>query len=68
MSFGVNSVEGERRFAGAGDSGDDGQLFVRDGQRKILEVVNARATDGDVIIHWGTFIHWDSGKGLLILV
>ena len=48
LAFGVDGVEGERGFAGAGDAGDDREGVVRDVDVDVLEVVRARAADGDL--------------------
>ena len=40
LAFGVDGVEGERRFAGAGDTGDHRQLVVRDLKIDVFEVMN----------------------------
>ena len=37
-------------FAGAGDSGDDGELAVRDGAVNVLEIVGPRAADDALIV------------------
>ena len=40
LAFGVDGVEGERRLAGAGDTGDHRQLVVRDLKIDVLEVMD----------------------------
>ena len=50
LAFGVDGVEDERGFAGAGDASDDGELIVRDVERDILEVVHPRAADVDELV------------------
>ena len=40
LAFGINRIEGERRLARAGDSGDDGQAVMRDLKIDVLEVMN----------------------------
>ena len=40
LAFGVERVEGERRFARTGDAGDDGQSVVLDLKINVLEVMN----------------------------
>ena len=51
LAFGVDGVEGERGFARAGDAADDGEGVVGDVDVDVLEVVGARAADGDLVIH-----------------
>ena len=41
-----NRVEGEGRFTGTAEAGDDGKGIVRDIQVDVLEVVFARAANG----------------------
>ena len=48
LAFGVDGVEGEGGFAGAGDTADDCEGVVRDVDVDALEVVRARAADGDL--------------------
>ena len=48
LAFGVDGVEGERGFAGAGEAGDDGEGVARDADVDVLQVVLARAADRDV--------------------
>ncbi len=47
LALGEDDVEGQGRFSGAGDARDHGQLAVRDGDRKVLQVVLAGAHDHD---------------------
>ena len=47
LSFGVDGIEGQARFTGAGEARDDGELVARDGHVDILQVVLARAADDD---------------------
>ena len=47
LALGVDGVEGERGLAGAADAADDGEGVVRDVDVDGLEVVGARAADGD---------------------
>ncbi len=47
LTFGVNGVEGQRRFARSRDARDHGQLVMRDVERDILKIVDARATNAD---------------------
>jgi hypothetical protein len=51
LALGKNNVEREGGFAGTGDAGHDGELAVRNGERKILQVVFARADDGKFTVH-----------------
>ena len=53
LSFGVDGVEGERGFAGAAKSGDDGEGVARDLDVDIFEIVLACAVHGDLFQHWG---------------
>ena len=48
LAFGVDGVEGQRRLAGAGESGDDGELVARNSDMDVAQVMLARATHGDV--------------------
>ncbi len=48
LAFGVDGVEGERGFAGAGESGDDSQGIARDGDRDVAQVMLPRAAHGDM--------------------
>ena len=50
LAFGVNRVEGERRFARTAQAGDDHQLVARDFEREILEIMLTRAADLDEIL------------------
>src|SRR6476646_7621130 len=45
LSLGEQDVEGDRRFTGAAQSGDDHQLFPRDFQIDVFEIVLARAAN-----------------------
>ena len=47
LALGVDGVEGERRLARAGQAGEDDELVARDGDVDVLEIVLARAADGD---------------------
>ena len=47
LAFRVDGVEGQRRLAGAGESGDHGELVARNLHRDVLEVVDAGALHGD---------------------
>jgi hypothetical protein len=49
LAFGIDRVEGERRFAGAGESGDDGQAVAWDFDADVLEVVLARPAHRDAV-------------------
>ena len=48
LPFGVERIEGQRRFAGAGNPGDDHQLVARNLQVDVFEIMNARALDDDL--------------------
>src|SRR5438552_13857908 len=47
LAFGVERVEGERRFPGAAQTGDDHQLLPWNFHVKVLQIVLARTTDLD---------------------
>ncbi len=47
LAFGVDGVERERRLARARDARDDGEFVVRNGEREVLEVVEACAAYND---------------------
>ena len=47
LPLGVDRVEGERGFAGAGEPGEHDELVARDRQIDVLEVVLARAANDD---------------------
>ncbi len=47
LALGVDGVEGERGFAGAGQAGEHHQLVARNGHVDIFEIVLARAADRD---------------------
>ena len=47
LAFGIKRVEGQRGLARAGNAGDHDQLAGRDVEAEILQVVLARAMDGD---------------------
>jgi hypothetical protein len=49
LAFGKEDIEGEGRFAGAAEAGDDDHLVARDRERNVLEVVLAGAADFDAI-------------------
>jgi ABC-type dipeptide/oligopeptide/nickel transport system ATPase component len=51
LALGVDGVEGERGFARARQAGDDRQALARDVDVDPLEVVLARAADGDMGQH-----------------
>ena len=48
LAFGVQRVERERRFPGAGDAGDDHELVPGDRDADIFEVVLAGTFDDDI--------------------
>ena len=48
LAFRIDGVEGERRFAGTGEAGDDGEGVARDGDGDVAQVVLAGAAHGDV--------------------
>ncbi len=47
LAFGIDGVERQRRLAGAGEAGQHHQSVARDFEIDVLEVVLARAADGD---------------------
>ena len=49
LAFGVNSVEGKRRFARAAEAGDDRQSVAGNLNIDVLEVVLARPPDRDLL-------------------
>src|ERR1019366_633548 len=49
LAFGVERVEGERRFARTGDAGDDGQSVVLDLKINVLEVMNPGPTNNNAV-------------------
>ena len=48
LAFGVDGVEGERAFAGAGEAGDDGEGVARDAHVDVAQIVLARPAHRDV--------------------
>ena len=54
LAFGVDRVEGEGGFTGAGHARDDDELVSGDGDVDVLEVVLASATDNDSIQRQGS--------------
>ena len=57
LAFGIDGVEGERGFARTRQAGQHGQGVARNIDVDILEIVLARAADGDVFQH-GRFWMW----------
>ncbi len=51
LSLGIDGVEGQGRFAGAGDAGDDHQLVAGDVDVNAFEVVLAGTFDDDLVGH-----------------
>ena len=47
LALGIDGVEGERGFARAGQAGEHHQLVARNVEVDVLEIVLARAADGD---------------------
>ena len=47
LALGIDRVEGERGLAGAGQPGEHDERVARDRQVDVLEIVLARAADGD---------------------
>ena len=50
LAFGEKEIEGDGRFARAAQAGDDDHLVARNSERDVLEVMLARAVDGDRVI------------------
>src|ERR1700729_2545547 len=48
LSFGVDSIEGQRRLTGAREAGDHGKGIPRNANADVAEIMLARSTDGDV--------------------
>ena len=48
LPFGVDGIEGERAFAGAGEAGDDGEGVARNGDGNVPEIVLTGTADVDV--------------------
>ena len=48
LALGIDGVEGERRFARAGEAGDDGERVARDADVDVAQVVLARSADCNV--------------------
>ena len=66
LALGVDGVEGQRRFAGAGHTGDYSQLVVRERERNILEVMDPRAANPDVFLRahfWGGYSFLEGRAG-----
>ena len=59
LAFGIDGVEGERAFAGARKAGEHDELIARKLDRDILQVMLARALDGDDV-----FLFSHDGKWL----
>ncbi len=51
LALGIDRVESERGFAGAGQPGHHRQRIARNFDIDVLEIVLAGATDGDVLQH-----------------
>ena len=49
LALGIDRVEGERRLARAGQAGDHHQAVARDVDVDVLEIVLARAADGNLV-------------------
>ena len=49
LALGVERIEGERRFAGAADAGEDDELVARQRERDVLEIVLACPADPDFL-------------------
>src|SRR5262249_61985913 len=57
LAFGIDSVEGERRLAGAREPGDHDQLVARDLEVDVLEIVLAGASDDDPVTGHGDSLY-----------
>src|SRR5512143_3172533 len=64
LAFGINSVEGERRLAGPRQAGDDNELVARQVDVNVLEIVLARAFDGNQLLHVTRWISLSQGNRL----
>jgi hypothetical protein len=53
LAFRVDGVEGQRRLAGARETGDDDEAVAGQPHGDVLEVVLAGAGDDEVVIHDG---------------
>ena len=53
LSLGIDRVEDERRLAGAGNTGNDDKLVVRQAQAYVLEVVNPRTAYFEKLLSQG---------------
>jgi len=66
LTFGVDRVERERRLAGPGQARDDDELLSWEVDVDILEVVDARASNGDPVVGHdnrdSAFGSWESGN------
>src|SRR5262249_20313226 len=51
LPLGIDGVEGQRRFAGAGHTRNDRQLIVGDRQGNIFQVMDPRTADPDELLH-----------------
>ncbi|HJQ20121.1 MAG TPA: hypothetical protein VJ867_07220 [Gemmatimonadaceae bacterium] len=56
LAFGVNGVEGERRFPRSGRAGDDGEGTAGDVEVDPLEIVLAGAPNLDRVLHGGNLL------------
>src|SRR5579885_3638915 len=63
LAFGVNGVKGKGGFAGTADARDDGDGVVRNFDRHILEIVDARAADEEGVAVAGLARDYRSGLG-----
>src|SRR5215211_5512053 len=50
LAFGVDGVEGQRRFAAPGDAGHDYHHVARQGDGYVLQIVLARPADDDLVL------------------
>ena len=53
LPFGIDGVEGEGRFAGTAQAGNDHQLIPRDSEREVLEVMFPRSANPDEVLAHG---------------
>ncbi len=70
LALGVDGVEGERRFAGSAQPGDDGEGVARNLDVDVLQVVLPCAVHGDAVEHLsrGSFYFSRRGTGCWWLV
>jgi len=58
----IEDIEGQRRFAGAGQASQDDELVLGDVDVKVLQVMETRATKGDDGWHWYLPVQGDARR------